>query len=699
MDALKQGEMDVAYSRVMMLGASGVGKTNLKRGLMKLLFDPLSNSTVLVDVDDTVSNIPLTPTTSINAARPFEHQWISEWRTATREDKLNELAHLLASVHHGVRTRKSLRAESLYPDISLPEINSDTSSRQDEVGEVLSDVAKRANSIDDVKSFEPQPFHHIWDCGGQPVFLEILPTFLTSRTMFLLLYDASKSFMEKWTPSQQIDGKVTKYDDTDITILDLMFSWMSNIHVHFAQFDDKGAIKDYPRMFCIGTHGDILATPEKKDGAIKALKDEYKDKEFTELVLENFIVDNTTAGSKNEDVNFSLIREAIHKFATQKLVVKTPIKWLLFGRVIEILNSKIISLQQAISIGKACVIPPQVVPKVLLFFHDLGVLLYYPNIEGMQETIITDPRWFVDTLGKVFTLRGQQANQIELHYNLLHNKGILVRPYYVAAWKDCGISPDALMKLLVHFHLAAEINTSEYRDDTKQYFLPAVLKSYTGDKTEVDLDFRERATCLHITFRTEYVPPGYYTRFVTCIAEEPQCKLEFGSKQHGTCIYRNRVIFTYGIDRVVLSDLHYAVQVDVLRNAEIPVVKPFNKVCQELVKILERCDSKVTKVFQTSGESDLPVLSKPLVIPSTFRYVCNNCSTKDHPLHYLKLSSDQQTSDLPLCCCERNPGAYRHPTKEEAYWFVKGEIDSIVRKLLFVFISQIHFFVEEQKGY
>ena len=292
-DALKQGEMNVAYSRVMVLGASGVGKTNLKHGLMKLPFNPRSNSTVLSDVDQTTSlRTPLPP------VRPLDYEWVSdnmdiEWKSATREDKLNELAHLLASVHHGVQTRKTLSARSLYPVISLPQIDS-TSSRQDEVGEVLYDVAKQAKSIpvDDVKSFEPQPFHNIWDCGGQPVFLEILPTFLTSRTMFLLLYDASKSFREKWKPVQQIDGEVTNYEDTDITILDLMFSWMSNIHVHFAQLDDKGAIKDYPRMLCIGTHGDKLATAEAKDDAIKALKDEYKDKEFTELVSENFIVDN-----------------------------------------------------------------------------------------------------------------------------------------------------------------------------------------------------------------------------------------------------------------------------------------------------------------------------------------------------------------------------------------------------------------------
>ena len=33
---------------------------------------------------------------------------------------------------------------------------------------------------------------HLWDCGGQPVFLDVLPAFLSSRTMFVLVFNASK---------------------------------------------------------------------------------------------------------------------------------------------------------------------------------------------------------------------------------------------------------------------------------------------------------------------------------------------------------------------------------------------------------------------------------------------------------------------------------------------------------------------------
>ena len=48
--ALAEGEMDVAYGRLMVLGAAGVGKTSFKRSLMKEPWDPLVNSTIISDV-------------------------------------------------------------------------------------------------------------------------------------------------------------------------------------------------------------------------------------------------------------------------------------------------------------------------------------------------------------------------------------------------------------------------------------------------------------------------------------------------------------------------------------------------------------------------------------------------------------------------------------------------------------------------
>ena len=172
------------------------------------------------------------------------------------------------------------------------------------------------------------------------------------------------------------------------------------------------------------------------------------------MIIDGFhIVDNTTA-EMGENVNFSKVRSAIHDFTYNKLIVKTPISWVLFRKVIQALKANVISLEEAHAISMACKIPSDVVLKKLLFYHDLGVLLFYPHIIGLENVVILSPRWFVDALGKVLTLKGREDHITQLMWDLLREKGIVVQPLYVAAWREIeGIDPESLINLLVCFRL------------------------------------------------------------------------------------------------------------------------------------------------------------------------------------------------------------------------------------------------------
>ena len=86
--------MDVAYARLMFLGAAGVGKTSFKRSLMKERWNPCIDSTIVSDV---------------HSLRPIGREWQSlgheveeKWREVTEDDELNEMAELLAAVHQNI---------------------------------------------------------------------------------------------------------------------------------------------------------------------------------------------------------------------------------------------------------------------------------------------------------------------------------------------------------------------------------------------------------------------------------------------------------------------------------------------------------------------------------------------------------------------------------------------------------------------
>ena len=681
--------MDVAYARLMFLGAAGVGKTSFKRSLMKEPYNPNINSTIISDV---------------HSLRPIGREWQSlgredeeKWREVTEEDELDEMAELLAAVHQKKSSlhefsSKVIDATKLFPDSRMLRTSSISKEKVEEfekshVQSLLTEATARASSISKRSegNITPQPFLHIWDCGGQPIFLEILPAFLTSRTMFLLLYDASKSFKEKWQAVQTVQGEKRFEEEGSITTIDLLLNWLSNIHIHLAKYDEKGALLNYPRVLCIGTHGDKLkAMGQAHDQKIQEIESYCRGKPFEILINGFHIVDNTTAGSgEGEDINFSKVRSAIRDFTYNKLIVKTPISWILFRKIIQALKETVISLEKAHAIGIACKIPSDVVPKVLLFYHDLGVLLFYPHIAGLENVVILSPKWFVDALGKVLTLKGREDHETRLMWDLLRNKGILVQPLYVAAWREVeALDPESLINLLVRFRLAAEVKTDQFYDPcVKQYFLPLVLPSVK--ETSVPSGYLQRATPLHLTFRTKFVPPGFFTRFIATIAESRLCQISFDKG-----VFRNQVKIKFGdppIDQVILSELPHAIQVDVLRYApESNSLSKFTHVCQKLHSFLVKVAKDVDAcLFGSLGMEDDDNESESGKVFKKIRFVCaaQECQSTSGP-HYLNHVNGQRC-DLNIYC--EKSDVYREVLPEEGLWFC----EKILTSKVCIFLSKL----------
>ena len=610
----------------MFLGAARAGKSSLKQSLMKKTFDSNKHSTIVSEVS-TVRPLYEWQTTG---------QGDDAWKEVTNDDELDELAQLLtAAVNNSSSSTHIESASSLYSvdhpmidvaSVSEKQIQHIEKTKVDLIfSEAIERTFKKLGNVD-MDDKRPQTFLHIWDCGGQPVFLEILPAFLTSRTMFLLMFDASKPFDQKWHSVINTEGEERFEEEVNNTTLELLLSWMANVYSHFMAYNN-GAYPEYPRMYCIGTHGDKL-NEQKKTKVKEELESHYQDKVFALLIEDTLIIDNTTSGLENEDPNFSELRKAIYDFTSESLIVETPVSWVLFRKVIQRYDKNVIDLEEAHSIGKACKIPFDDVPKVLLFYHDLGVLLFYPHIQELKDKVIISPKWFVDILGRIFTLRERDTStRTQKVRDLLYNKGILVQPYYHErlVWKGSeGLNPNSIMELLLHFHLAAEVRTEEWDQTVKQYFVPAVLKSFHGDPEKFLPHCRKHAVPLHIVFpTTKLTPPGFFTRLATAMASQSLCKLVF---KYG--IYRNCVTFLCGvskIDHVTLIDLHYAIQVNVSRCLpDSHSHQSFNDICQELLTVLKNCVTDVKETLTHGRNFGTKTFTFP-ISHYEFKFACGHC--------------------------------------------------------------------------
>ncbi|XP_019858328.1 PREDICTED: uncharacterized protein LOC109586570 [Amphimedon queenslandica] len=504
--------------------------------------------------------------------------------------------------------------------------------------------------------------------------------------MFLLLFDASKDFREKWQSRQNTpDGKVLFGEVVNESTSDLMAKWMSTIHSHLMKHNKDGASSS--SLYCIGTCGDKLNSESKKE-VKRQIQSLYREKEFLDLIKDVLIIDNTTSGrGEEEDPSITELRKAIDGFINT-LVVPTPVNWVLFRKVLQEIKQSVISVSDAIAIGVACHIPAADVPEVLKFYHELGVLLYYPRIEGLKNKVILSPKWFVDTIGKVFTLEGCEKG---INWQkLLQDKGILVQPLYKEVWQSSGIGPEGIIELLVHFRLAVPVQTELYESRFKQYFLPAVLPGYTGDPNEVRPGYKLRASPVHITFSTGYVPPGFFTRLATAIATNSSVQLNFDnvyaapatpgfldrlatamklrSKIERKSIYRNRVCFSYGhpSDDFVLTDINEAIQADVLRYVpESRHLVPFKTVCQNILKLLKKCCDEVENTLYGYHGHDSAQSSLRKV-----RYICECESSSSNEVHYIKVDAEKQTCSDPVHC--HKVRRTRSLTQRESVWF-EGE--------------------------
>ena len=645
----------------MLLGPAGVGKSSLVRGLKKLPFIQEGNSTQVADV------------------RPISYNWATgDWKDVCEQDELDEVAKLLATVYHDRHDVQSTHqlvssvksVTTLYEGTTSSQFPTSTEQvnkvKTSKVDSYLENAITRANKFtpDDIRKLKPNPILHVWDCGGQPIFLEVLPAFLTPRTEFLLLFDASKDFKERWKSVQFQQGRDIPGEEVNMTISELLDKWMATIHSHLSSKTEKGDLLDYPRIMGIGTHGDGLNEGEKQS-VIGQFNTLCKGKAFSELMDNILVIDNTTAGRGNngEDPGFGRVRESILEFA-KKLVVKTPVSWVLFRKIIQMFakeSKNVITFSEAKAIGVACKIKAEDIHKVLMFYHDLGVILYYSHIRNLQDKVILSPRWFVESLGKVLTLQGRETYQTKEMWRILREKGILIQPLYVAVWRECeDIDPEGMMELLICFHLAALVKTEVYYDlNAPQYFVPSVLPLFTGDQAS-PVNAILRATPLHITFSTKFVPPGYFTRFVTTMASFMACQLHF---KNG--IYRNLVSFKFGdrkkYDDITFTELPGAIQVDIVRNfPDSPKYTSFNIMCEDLFILLEESCKEVDECFHQSSPSNN--------IHRKFQFLCKSVECSSAPdVHYLKDTDEIQTQSDP-CSCEEND-AFRRLTEEEAYWF------------------------------
>ena len=323
--ALEDGSSIVPYLGVMIVGYGGVGKSSLLRGLKKMPLLQFPCSTIMAECESLKSSRD-----AKDSSRDAKASWASgndtQWREISEQDEHIEMAQLVQDIY-AISMSVECQVKHKKPSKN-PKSDSGRSSLSEYVTAYKKKNLRVQDIVDKVMQYASKPISRertqetwmrIWDCGGQHVFRTILPAFVTSRSMFILMFDARQYFDSTCISRTNLDGRVIATQDEHLTTQELMVRWMATIHSVLCQkqaaasesLSTKNLVK-YPKILLVGTHADNPKVKEIRQKIVDSLNDACENKSYSSISEGCFIVHNTTAGSNHEDKSYAIIRKKIH---------------------------------------------------------------------------------------------------------------------------------------------------------------------------------------------------------------------------------------------------------------------------------------------------------------------------------------------------------------------------------------------------
>ena len=342
------------------------------------------------------------------------------------------------------------------------------------------------------------------DTGGQPEYISLLPAMNIHPMVSFVVYDLSKYFE---------DQVLVEYGEHEKQ--PLYFEYLDLI---------KGTIPDkisQSYLCCVGTNASKVNpdTIRYIDNQLTAMVDKLKCKDAVWKNINGgvlFPVDNTT----KEDLIVNYIQDKINKVVVDNYICELPVSWMLFE--LEIRRMCTNSSKAYISFIDCCSIARQTnlisniqeVRNVLTYFHSRGVLLYYSDVPGLCEYVITEHQWLFNKIESIVCFTSSNKFS-DFKYN-----GILTKELIRAFdWKE-EVKDEYCIALLVAMKLIAPIQRED--GDGEDYFIPYILPTYTF---QPNFDILSQHGYLQgepllIQFESNFLPRGFFCCLVVQMLQQ-----------------------------------------------------------------------------------------------------------------------------------------------------------------------------------
>ena len=541
----------------MIIGQERTGKTSLKKSLKGELFNPNEGSTEGIETDPSYFKVSTdvwrtgknNKDTESEPTFSFEHQaaqLIVESLMKKETNTPNAEDYSRSPSNSGTESSKAM--ESVMTDQSPQDFKPDEKPKAVSAEEPRTKVMEPSlqNSQDHLRvpklpeeiltlvqrllkmnSDEDDIYSVIWDFGGQSVYYDTHPIFLTKKAIYILTCDLSHD------PSQKANAPTRKSmsgkkEDTccSKTNLDCLNFWMSSVYFLVSPNTDRQETLSpemLPPVFLVCTHADKPYRTDVNPGDLASeIYGSLKDKVYGKLLKGLFVVDNTKSGSGDECQGVIKLRGKVLSFAKKlpQMNEAIPLKWLKYEKVLHLLSEEgymWIRTNKARQIAREeCGIDDDEQFRTLLnFLNDQRVLIHFNESPELEKMVILSPQWLIDVFKEVITIKSWEdvEEDFEELWRNLEDFGILDEKLLNHSWRHLFVNQEnckSLIAVMERFSLLCEWPSDE---STKQYLVPSMLRS--PPTTDVlELLASAQIPSLFVRFESRRVPPGLFSRLI-----------------------------------------------------------------------------------------------------------------------------------------------------------------------------------------
>ena len=225
------------------------------------------------------------------------------------------------------------------------------------------------------------------------------------------------------------------------------------------------------------------------------------------------------------------VKKKIEELILQLESQDVPAPWLVFDFVLhkyaEINNLRKVGKTDCKDIAHECGITENIYEAVLQYLHEAGTLLYYSNIPGLNEYVITDFQLIFHSISKIIIQYFENfvSGPHLKHKNEFKQKG----QFDASVLRDIEgcLKVAELIKLLHHRHIISKV------EGTNMYFMPSVLPN---DKLFCNVS--SKPSCYLVLFDHGYCPVGLFCAAVIRLIVSHKWDLKKGASQ-----FRNKIDF------------------------------------------------------------------------------------------------------------------------------------------------------------